>query len=183
MKKYIQKTMNLVGLSKLNNYLNKLINKKILRDIEKLSENNDSEKIKIISDIIDPKEFTKLGIGLSRPDIVIFVYKANIEEQIKELKKITFYLKNKRKISGIFIASELKEITAYEYFITSENYFIDIESSVKALLELTKDFSEIIGKLERSEDSVDKDNFYSTRGYVSNIAINLESLAKVVMNT
>lgn len=173
--------MVILGLSKLVNSFDNYINQRILKELEDLSDDDELEKIKILSNIINPDLFTKLNIGLSTPDIFIDSYHRGIDTQIKELKKLCFQLKNKKKVSGLLIAGNLNVISAYEYFTSSEKCFIAPAPATKELLELCKEFSEIITVLKRSQNDVDLENYFSLRSYISNVAFNLESLARVVM--
>lgn len=173
--------MVIFGLTKVINSFDNYINQKILTDLNELSDEDEIEKVKILSSIIKPELFGTLNIGLSTPDILIESHCRNIDVQIKELRKLCFHLKNKKRISSLLMAGNMNVISAYEYFTSIEKCFIAPAPAIKELLELCKEFSEIITVLKRSQNDVDLENYFSLRSYISNVAFNLESLARVVM--
>ena len=181
MKKQLRAIMKFFGLTKLIAFSDSYVNQKIFANLEKISEGDEIEKIRILSEIINPELFNGFSIGLSAQQINIVVYKTNLEEQIKDLKRLTFHLKNRRKVSSTLLSSDLKTIFAHEYFRTSDNCFIDIGESIKTLLVLTADFCTIASDLKRSKNAVDLENYFAIRTYISNIVSNLESLAKVII--
>lgn len=173
--------MAFLGLTRMIGMVDNYVNQRILNDLEKITGGDDLQKIKTLATIITPDERFVKNTSMGAANVFISSYQLNIEEQIKELKKLCFYLKNNRKISAIMIATELKEIPAYSYFTSSDKYFIDAIESMKTLIDLIKEFYEIIVVVKESKNHVDLENYYALRSYISNMAFHMESLARVVM--
>lgn len=173
--------MKFLGLNKLVDMIDDYVNRRILNELEKISNGDDLEKVKTLTTIIKPEMIVVKDFGMSGTNSVIQTYHVNIEEQIKELRKLCFHLKNKRKVSVFLMISDLKEIPTYQFFTSTDRFFIDPKESVKLMMELVKEFSDIVTTIKGSKSDVDLDNYYALRSYISNMAFYLESLVRVIM--
>lgn len=176
---FFLRLLKLISSPNLSKKINNVLNDRILNDVRKLSSDEEYKKVEILSTVINPSYFPVLNIGLSTPNIVVDTYVKTIDQQIKDLKKIIYNLKHKKRISSLLTLSEIHTVKAHLYFRTIDNYFLDIEKSVEELISLTKEFSILVGELKGSDAELDRENYYSLRGYITNVYINLESLINI----